>query len=258
MDSHDPFRSFNDKAYRFITFEGLKKTIEEQMLRFARIDSFNDPLDFNPFLANKNWELVSQMGYKALRKWQTESVNKRFNSMYVCCFSKKYDDFNSYLMWSHYADSHKGVCFEFDFSILPYLGNPSEVNYPEDLCLERQLGNGKNPEDFGIYVATTKLANWKYEEEVRLIVDTKHPLMNTRNNKHSENEKYLHIEFNPINLTKIIFGLNSNIAEEEDMIKFVTDKNMKLKFEKMIVDPRDLKLKPLPYFDYGSNQMPNL
>lgn len=38
-------------------------------------------------------------------------VDKFFKNSYVTCFSETNDNF---LMWSHYASSHKGVCLEFD------------------------------------------------------------------------------------------------------------------------------------------------
>ena len=44
----------------------------------------------------------------------------------VCCFSEKKDDI---LMWSHYADGHKGFCLEF---ITPKHNRDQEVIYNQE------------------------------------------------------------------------------------------------------------------------------
>ena len=41
-----------------------------------------------------------------------EAIERTKKDALATCFSKRND---SILMWSHYADSHKGVCFEFDY-----------------------------------------------------------------------------------------------------------------------------------------------
>lgn len=40
-----------------------------------------------------------------------QKVKELRDSLLLCCYGKKND---SILMWSHYADSHKGVCIEFE------------------------------------------------------------------------------------------------------------------------------------------------
>lgn len=85
----------------------------------------------------------------------------------------------SNLMWSHYADSHKGLCIEYDFGVL------DQANIRKRLCLpvlyrSRQtnatrfmsVGRADFNNLFGIYVALTKKSDWAYEEEWRIV----HPL----------------------------------------------------------------------------------
>ena len=56
----DSFNTYRNKAYRFLSFEGLTKTVESGYLRFARPDTFNDPLDVSPYLLDFDWENYSQ------------------------------------------------------------------------------------------------------------------------------------------------------------------------------------------------------
>ena len=48
---NDGYNTYLNKAYRFISFDGLFKTIESRSLRFTRVDKFNGALDNNPFIA---------------------------------------------------------------------------------------------------------------------------------------------------------------------------------------------------------------
>lgn len=73
------------------------------------------------------------------------------------------------LMWSHYADSHKGICLEFDTRIpdSPFaLAQP--VNYKtifDDYTFDADFDATQVSES----VSLTKSRHWKYEKEWRVI-----------------------------------------------------------------------------------------
>lgn len=107
------------------------------------------------------------------------SFSKRFST--IACFS---EDVKSILMWSHYADSHKGFALEYDFR--PTQSRPLERGalYPVVYSDERYdasvyitwqflhvLGfHTKNP-DISAFskVAIHKSRVWEYEREWRII-----------------------------------------------------------------------------------------
>ena len=69
---------------------------------------------------------------------------------------------NSQLMWGHYADHHRGVCFEFNVRSRSF-SSATEVSY-----------NASYPEyaldsDDDLAPFYTKSADWSYEEEYRLV-----------------------------------------------------------------------------------------
>ena len=105
--------------------------------------------------------------------------SKRFST--IACFS---EDVKSILMWSHYADSHKGFALEYDFR--PTLTVPlergalypvvySDERYDESLYITWQfmhvLGfHSKNPDITAFSkVALHKSKVWEYEREWRII-----------------------------------------------------------------------------------------
>lgn len=116
------------------------------------------------------------------------SFSKRFST--IACFS---EDVKSILMWSHYADSHKGFALEYDFR--PTFTMPLErgVLYPVVYSDERYdaslyitwqflhvLGfHSKNP-DISAFskVALHKSSVWAYEREWRIIDPGPHDVLN--------------------------------------------------------------------------------
>jgi hypothetical protein len=89
------------------------------------------------------------------------------NGLGVVCYSEVNSNI---LMWSHYADSHKGICLEYDSTERPikkwknYKYYP--VNYDHNRCIDI-LDCGFENSFFKLI--TTKSPDWEYEKEYRLI-----------------------------------------------------------------------------------------
>ncbi|MGT2429382.1 DUF2971 domain-containing protein [Cupriavidus basilensis] len=68
-------------------------------------------------------------------------------------------------MWAHYADSHKGICLEFDATSV-FMAHAQEVKYSG----ERAAINFTDSKDAMLEKALlTKSDHWSYESEWRLI-----------------------------------------------------------------------------------------
>jgi len=243
----DEYNTYLKKAYRFLSFDGLFKTIDTKSLRLTRVDKFNDPLDCNPLTAPLNWsEYANENSIMLLKIVEKHIFETVFKSTYISCFSKHYSEDDSYLMWSHYADSHSQVCFEIDFSKTRYLGGPSEVSYPNCLVTERESFKNNNDSDgnkIGLFLVTTKLKNWSYENEVRLIVDILDPRFDPKRFKISDNTDYMFVDFDLKFISKVIFGVKSELFNELKTKSLFKGNNLHPKYEKMYIDPIDLKLK---------------
>lgn len=90
----------------------------------------------------------------------------------VLCLSSRFD---SPLMWSHYADQHRGICIEFDVSKLP-AGTIREVKYGDSRevsasAVRNWLRNDSEAARQEIERACllTKSTEWGYESEYRLL-----------------------------------------------------------------------------------------
>lgn len=120
----------------------------------------------------------------------SNSIEKTKRNALVTCFSKRYD---SILMWSHYADSHSGVCIEYErpesaeFVDVIYSKRRPKMKIAEMVSYITALTI--TGDDFGvvkdqkliqdtIYPFLVKSDEWKYEQEVRCLITTRSPLSN--------------------------------------------------------------------------------
>jgi hypothetical protein len=102
---------------------------------------------------------------KIQNRWN-EILKETNDQLRVCCFSE-YND--SILMWSHYADNHKGFCIEYDLQnednlrpfLLPiiYSSELFSIQIFEELSSVKKIGS-----------TLIKSKEWEYESEWRLVI----------------------------------------------------------------------------------------
>ena len=165
--------------------EGVKQVLPKDLISVFRekLLSLEDISEYEPRIEEARRTMISMM--RALFPVLAEE-----SKMYcrVACFSESID---SILMWSHYADSHKGFVLEYDFR--PMLKNPFEnvliapVIYDEERMdvssyiawefLHLLKVNSKNPDiSSHLKVALHKSVAWAYENEWRLVDYTFHEI----------------------------------------------------------------------------------
>lgn len=76
--------------------------------------------------------------------------------------------FNNFLMWSHYADGHRGIAIGIDINREVYKVRP--VNYIDRLTSLKDISS-VSIDKFSEKVLSQKLSLWSYEEEERVFVE---------------------------------------------------------------------------------------
>lgn len=148
------------RVYKFITAQYGISSLKEKRLKVTRIEELNDPFDLCPL--DTSDPVISKMA-EALTPhlWNTNAV---------LCFSRNWDNI---LLWSHYGDSHKGICLGFDISE----GEPGP-NYDTDVLYQPNLLKIRSPQDLpdlAERLPRTKHESWSYEQEVRMFVGLNDP-----------------------------------------------------------------------------------
>ena len=163
-------------------------------IHFARPVSLNDPFDCRVNIHQSLEVAISKSNSPARERLEKlRGLNDFFakllldvSTMGVCSFSCPRDGTNALLenslMWSHYADAHRGVCLTYRFPERFFYDNAAqilgiaEVDYginPLSDWFIDNICNINDFEEFGISllkkVLTVKSSPWQHEKEVRIL-----------------------------------------------------------------------------------------
>jgi|SRR6267143_3161473 len=134
------------RVYHFLPANWALHDIEKRRIKISEIDQLNDPFEL--------W-CVAQRDRRlreALRGFKKQ-LAERFG---VICFCKQW---HNPLLWSHYADKHRGICLGFEIDERG-LKAVSYVTERPNL----QIPPTKESMDELLF---TKYRDWQYEEEWR-------------------------------------------------------------------------------------------
>lgn len=153
-----------------------KKDLEKYFMRL--LTTPNEDLITEGMRRELAAQLKSRPARKKYYKVHGESYNqaaikapeRSFKSSGFTCLT---EEWSNRLMWSHYAQSHKGVCIGFrtrpknDQAPIPFAGNFLEVKYISDrpIWSLKAMMNGENQEEVIKQSLYRKDDVWAYEKE---------------------------------------------------------------------------------------------
>ncbi len=179
--------------YKFAGQDGITAIISNRTLKFATLESFNDPFEFHSGLIEKSVTLehwlkihISRFGRELTEEeikvftdiWTNnkhkiaETINKvlkiRYDDTRMCCFS--YNK-NNLLMWGYYTENHKGACLMFDKEklISKFIGDclVGDVKYQDVIAPKSISDEGLVALDD---LCLTKSKDWAHEDEFRIVI----------------------------------------------------------------------------------------
>lgn len=219
-------------AYDFL----LKKTTE-----YTKIANFNKGIKIIE-KNNPEFEKLVDDFEKGFEDIIKNAINQVREKMLITCFSKRND---SILMWSHYGNSHTGVCFEFEDDRNIF----QDVVYSEKrphLCVENLVARylicdyKKEKFDFKddayfkdlMNLFFIKQKDWKYEQEIRCILSEE-----DKDVVYNEDKYFLRM-----NISKIYIGTKACGENLNDLIKRANNRGIPVVF--MQEDPKLFKIIP--------------
>jgi hypothetical protein len=142
------------RLYHFIHPDFALEAIGLRRLKISRIDQLNDPFEM---LAGTQSDPMTRLAMRELRR----VISARLG---ILCFSR---DWHNPMLWSHYADRHRGLClgFEVDEAIampVTYVAKRVPFDHYLDKATTEQEVRG-----MAATFASTKFSHWRYEQEVR-------------------------------------------------------------------------------------------
>jgi len=225
--------------YKYCPLDTAELIIKSNSIKFSDPASFNDPFDCDVDLLEfklqnkldeqtvreieiiKNMyqnypgfhDLIQKEGF--IEKMYKEGQIDKVKSARVSCFSLIN---NNVLMWSHYADKHKGICLEFDSDLTSY----GFTNLLEDDITVGPVGYTEyerinylsSDRRFAVCkLFLCKSSTWSYEKEYRLITLNRKPELQKFKNSY---------------LKSVYFGLNITSLEIENFIILCSEYNYKM------------------------------
>jgi hypothetical protein len=143
------------RVYHFMASQYALISVALRRSRLSRYGDLNDPFEL----------FAADLGEKNLRP-AIRAMKQHFDQTQgILCFSKTW---NNPVLWSHYADKHRGIALGFDIDDRFIV----EIDYSDDRIPMEYIDN--NPES-GVTEAyvnrlvRTKYKHWIYEDEVRLV-----------------------------------------------------------------------------------------
>jgi hypothetical protein len=130
----------------------------------AAVPGLVEALRRQPGLSEADSARLSDLAPGAIDYYRQKVRTDFLSQAAVVCFSQEHDNI---LLWSHYADCHKGICLEFDLEASAPGTAVLPVEYKEDCPL-----TDITPEraaQMVVAASYTKATVWAYEKEWRLM-----------------------------------------------------------------------------------------
>ena len=146
------------RLYHYLETKWALDDIRRRRLKVSYLPDMNDPYELK---CVRSEDRASQI---ALDQTMRESA-EIYSGL---CFSRSW---NNILMWSHYAEKHKGICLGFDVPDqltrdIRYIGDLLVTGDPSSLSPDEKLRISE-------LLLWVKYKGWCYEEEVRVISSRK-------------------------------------------------------------------------------------
>jgi hypothetical protein len=192
--------------YEKLNADYLSTTLRDQKIHCSNPANLNDPWDCRPWLDSRSlqdpevlqkvvawfhrpakqplrpdlkqrWEARLRNDPKEQAKFmdgQSKAIQRMVSKRRIYCLTP---DPDSTLMWSHYAENHRGICLEFGVDN-PLFIRALQVLYREQypLWIPHEF---EAQQERTVEMILTKAEDWGYEKEFRLISVPNAPVSNT-------------------------------------------------------------------------------
>ena len=211
--------------YKYVSLERVPDILDNHRLFLSDGKNFNDPFEITV----------------------TDKKNHRIRHIEGLHILSLTNSFRNKLIWSHYTDSHKGICITVKV--------PNNVVYPicystkriyEDSDIDNIISSSKKStkksveKDFSLLSKDKKIAyikdkKWMYEKEYRVVFDK------------SDEEGLIYHDgkwFMSVKITNIYLGANFNRNKAETQRKIIEAcKRNKVKITQMVLSDTDYSVK---------------
>lgn len=147
------------RVYHLLPEEYALDDLRRRRLKVSRVGDMNDPFELLSLSLKIRRDRVAVRDLKL-------DFDREWGAL---CFSLGW---SNPVLWSHYADKHRGICLGFDVpksKAMPMSYDARRI----ELDIGRELRQQPGPLNVVRRLMTTKYGDWRYEREVRFLVSLK-------------------------------------------------------------------------------------
>lgn len=180
------------RVYKFLNAKYGLEALEKRRLKIARINELNDPFEL----------LGTNLTDQELRRAFMGMKDALNENRGLLCFSKRW---RNPLLWSHYADGHRGLCLGFDVSDHLLMN----VTYTRKRSKSRELfSNVQSVKEREMErLLSTKFSHWRYENEVRVFVSLE--------DKDPDIGHYFYPFSDEMKIRQVLVGAEASVTRQE-------------------------------------------
>lgn len=138
------------RVFHFMEKKYAIESVQKSRIKVATLRSMNDPYEF-------------YLNFEGASREEIEHFKHHYNTKAgFLCFTRRLGD---PVQWAHYADNHRGMCFEFEIPDKLVL----KINYLKSpKVISAKCDSWKNKL---VYATLCKYRGWSYERERRIAID---------------------------------------------------------------------------------------
>jgi len=265
-----------DSYFKYCSDKVVKGIFINHQIRFTQPRALNDPLEFNPTMrfdqphVNYQYYEFNGLHFPSIEFFfRVQIIESQINSFGILSLTKIP---NSFDMWSHYANGHKGFVLEFkeDFWHLPCMKSEKgdersfgKVEYVEDYAinLDALVGSGTEiPVDLLLKeLFFKKTSRWSYEREYRLV----RPLTDSPDYKppelrypYTDVGMYL-FPFDLECISSVILGAAMTAEDKQLVIESCEQRNIPVSQALIVKDMNDMSGKPATIYHLWLDDFPS-
>jgi Protein of unknown function (DUF2971) len=143
------------RVYYMTSADHAFSNLQHGRLKIAEFEDMNDPFEC----------LAVDLRKGELRQAFFNVKSELAKTRGAICFSRGY---SNPVLWSHYADKHRGVCLGFDVPNALVMPMKYDAKRLPEFLPHLLTGDQSAQEQAMNRLLSTKFADWRYENEVRL------------------------------------------------------------------------------------------
>ncbi|MEM7358263.1 MAG: DUF2971 domain-containing protein [Pseudomonadota bacterium] len=207
---------------------------KNEMVRFKKLLERLWYLSGNPDYASNKLKNRDRIYRQSLSNEIKKHLGKYFSGTGVLSMARSH---SSMLMWSHYADNHKGVCLGYDINrrhgqrvYRARYDLPRKI--PFELIEDWRLGGSTSAEkELRAHFFLTKSKDWVYENEYRLLRSP------------DGKESGIGADYAPSEIAEVMFGLYCDFSVKVAMVRLLDNSSKKVKFFDMTTKASSFELR---------------